>query len=224
MKRFKEKFKYALKRWFFLFAAFLIILISFAIRMRKVIFVYAKSKAENILINASNEAIFNVFENNDIKYDELSHISRSEDGAVTDVLLDTAIINKLKSQIAAEMYNITKRENYSFSIPLGTLLNNEFTSGYGPKFHFNMSLAHTTSVHFKSNFEDAGINNCLHQIIIVADIDCSVLSFGSTKSFRFQNEVIAAESLIAGDVPESYTSVYETDPTNFADDVFNYSR
>lgn len=219
-----NRIKYILKRWAVLLLALLILLCAFTFRMRKVIFLFAKSSAENILLNASNEAVLNVFENNNIKYEQLSHVSRDTSGAVTDIQIDTALINTLKAEIASEMYKLTKKDKYTLNIPLGTLLNNEFTSGYGPSLKFNMSLAHSASVSFESRFTAAGINNCLHSIIIVTDIDCSVLSFGSTRKFTFQNEVIAVQSLIAGGVPESYTSVYETDPTQYADDVFNYSK
>lgn len=224
MNRKQKNAKYILVRWLVLFLMLFVMAFSFAFRMRKVIFMYAKSSAENILLNASNNAVLNVFENNNIKYDELSHIYRDQNNNVTDIQIDTAVINLLKSQIASEMFKLTKKDKYTLRIPLGTLLNNEFTSGYGPYVKFYMSLSHTATVNFKSNFSEAGINNCIHQIIIVTDIDCSVLSFGSTKNFHFQNEVIAVQTVITGKVPDSYTSVYETEPSNFAEDVFNFSK
>lgn len=122
------------------------------------------------------------------------------------------------------MYKLTDSNDFNIKIPLGSLINNEFTSGMGPRLNFKMSIAHTADINYKTAFVDAGINNVLHQIIIVTDIDCSVLSFGTTRSFSFKNEILAAESVIAGAVPDSYTSVYETDPDEFADDVFNYGK
>ncbi|MBR0466704.1 MAG: hypothetical protein IJJ40_04340 [Clostridia bacterium] len=219
-----NKIKYVFIRWLSLLLSILILFVFITLRIRVVVFEFAKSSAKNILINASNKAVLTVLKDNDIKYDDISRIYRDSNGNVSDIQIDTTKINTLKALINNEMYKLTDSNDFNIKIPLGSLINNEFTSGMGPRLNFKMSIAHTADINYKTAFVDAGINNVLHQIIIVTDIDCSVLSFGTTRSFSFKNEILAAESVIAGAVPDSYTSVYETDPNEFADDVFNYGK
>ncbi|MBR3145312.1 MAG: hypothetical protein IKF53_05425 [Clostridia bacterium] len=219
-----NKIKYVFIRWLSLLLSILILFVFITLRIRVVVFEFAKSSAKNILINASNKAVLTVLKDNDIKYDDISRIYRDSNGNVSDIQIDTTKINTLKALINNEMYKLTDSNDFNIKIPLGSLINNEFTSGMGPRLNFKMSIAHTADINYKTAFVDAGINNVLHQIIIVTDIDCSVLSFGTTRSFSFKNEILAAESVIAGAVPDSYTSVYETDPDEFADDVFNYGK
>lgn len=219
-----NKIKYVFIRWLSLLLSILILFVFITLRIRVVVFEFAKSSAKNILINASNKAVLTVLKDNDIKYDDISRIYRDSNGNVSDIQIDTTKINTLKALINNEMYKLTDSNDFNIKIPLGSLINNEFTSGMGPRLNFKMSIAHTADINYKTAFVDAGINNVLHQIIIVTDIDCSVLSFGTTRSFSFKNEILAAESVIAGSVPDSYTSVYEADPDEFADDVFNYGK
>ena len=224
MKKHNKKIHYVLSRWIILLTAVLTAFAVMAFRIRDVVLIFAQSEAKNVLLNASNKAILDVFDRENIKYDDLSHVCRDLNGNVTDIQIDTACINRLKNRISTQLFCMTEKDDYIVSIPFGTLLNTGFTTGFGPQLKFKMSLAHTSDVYYKSAFCDSGINNVLHQIIIVTDIKCSVLSFGTRRSFSFSNEVIAASSVIAGKVPESYTSVYETDPEKYADDIFNYSK
>ncbi len=57
---------------------------------------------------------------------------------------------------------------------------------------------------FRSDFSQAGINQTLHRVIMEVNIEVSVLILGETDSFRVSSSVIVAETVIIGDVPNTY--------------------
>ncbi len=201
----------------------LVIFITF-MQVKPLVFTYAKSKAETIVLNAANTAVLNVLRENDISYDNISLVSRDGDGNITGIEINTENINLLKSLISNEMMEITaQKEFYDIFIPLGTLLGSEYTTGYGPHIRFKMQLTETSIVDFESKFQDAGINNVLHQIIINMDITANVLMLGCYEGFGVSTSAIAAQTVIAGVVPDSFTDVEEYPGDDIADDIFNYA-
>lgn len=210
-------------RWLLTALLIAVSIIIFLLRLRKIVFVAAKSEAENIILDSVNKAIINVLGDNNIKYDDIAVVSKDQDGNITCIEIDTQKINMLKSLIADETYRIINQNGeYTLKIPIGTLLNHEYTSGYGPSLRFKMKLAHSERLDFESRFSDAGINNVLHQILINININCSVLAAGSSRSFSLKSEAIAAQTVIAGRIPDSFTNVDEANGEDIADDIFNF--
>ncbi len=225
MKNTKKRCFSVLWRWaLVLICAFLIFVIC-AVSVKPFVFVFAKSEAETIVLNAANRAILNVLEQNGVSYKEVSNVSRNADGVITGIEIDVEKINLLKSQISNELSRIVAQNNkYDLYIPSGTLLGSEYTTGYGPRIHFKMQLTETAHVDFESSFTAAGINNVLHQIIITVRVDVSVLMMGCTKGFSVSTSAIAAQTVIAGSVPDSFTNVIETPVDDIADEIFNYAE
>ncbi len=223
MKYGKNDFLYVLSRWMLLFAALLAAAGVSLFRFRTVAFTNAKSTAENIMLNAANQAVINVLRDSDVKYDDISHVSVNSDGIITGITIDTAKVNMLKGLISNEIYRIvTEQQEITMNIPLGTLLNQEYTSGYGPKIKFKMNLAHTEFLDFDSKLTSAGINSVLHQIVIKIDITGNILAAGASKGFKVSTTALAAQTLINGTVPDSYINVIEGEDASIVDDIFNY--
>lgn len=214
-----------LKRWFVVILCFCIIFVICFISVKPFVFIYAKSAAETILLNAANEAVLNVLAQNNITYSDVSNLSRDDSGLITGIEIDIEKINFLKSALSNEIAHIVASKNkYDLDIPIGTLLGNEYTTGYGPKIKFKMQLTETAILDFESNFVSAGINNVLHQIIIKIDINASVLMMGCSDSFSVSTTALAAQTVIAGTVPDSFTNVIEQPNNDLADEVFNFGR
>ena len=219
----KKKSFSLLKRWliviFCLFLVFVICIIS----VKPFVFTYAKSEAETIILNAANQAVLNVLSQNDITYSDISIISRDQNGNIVGIEIDTQKVNLLKSSLSNEISRIVSTKNkYDLYIPIGTLFGNEYTTGYGPKIKFKMQLTETAILDFESRFESAGINNVLHQIIIKIDVNASVLMMGCTEGFSVSTTALAAQTVIAGAVPDSFTNVIEQPNNDLADEIFNF--
>ena len=53
------------------------------------------------------------------------------------------------------------------------------------------------------NYE-AGINQTLHQVTMLVSVDVAVLALGQTASFTISSEVVVAETIIVGQVPNTF--------------------
>lgn len=211
------------RRWFVVLLCLTLILACCFISVKPFVFTYAKSEAETIILNAANEAVLNILNENDISYSDISNVSRDADGIITGIEIDIEKINRLKSQISNELSKIVSANNkYDLYIPMGTLFGSEYTTGYGPKIRFKMQLTETAILDFESKFTQAGINNVLHQIIIKIDVKASVLMMGATEGFGVSTTALAAQTVIAGTVPDSFTNVIEYPENDLADEVFNF--
>ena len=220
----KNRYFSVAKRWFSLFVCRFLIVDACFIGVKPVVVTYAKSEAETIILNAANEAVLNVISENNIVYSDISNVSRNADGIITGIEIDIEKVNRLKSQISNELACIVAANNkYDLNIPIGTLFGSEYTTGYGPKIKFKMQLTETAILDFESKFTAAGINNVLHQIIIKIDVRASVLMMCCTEGFSVSTTALAAQTVIAGTVPDSFTNVIEQPNNDLADEIFNFA-
>ena len=224
MRRFRKKCKFSvIKRWVALILCLCIVFVGVFFSVKPFVFTYAKSEAETIILNAANQAVLNILSKNDITYTDISKISRDDSGMITGIEIDIEKVNFLKSSLSNEIAHIVSSKNkYDLNIPIGTLFGNEYTTGYGPKIKFKMQLTETAILQFESKFTEAGINNVLHQIIIKIDVNASVLMIGCTDGFSVSTTALAAQTVIAGEVPDSFTNVIEHPNNDLADEVFNF--
>ena len=87
---------------------------------------------------------------------------------------------------------------------MGSLFLPEFFSGRGPAFPVHILSIRNSEATFSSNFSQAGINQTLHQIVMSVSVDVAVLTLGKTDQFTVISEVVIAETIIVGDVPDTF--------------------
>lgn len=193
----------------------LIIFSLFFYKMHPVIMTVAVSNAETIMLNSANEAVLQIFEDEEITYDDIVNLSDNNDGYIKGLQINTYKINKLKSLISNKTSDIVaSKEKYNFSIPIGTFLNNDFTNGFGPQIPFKMQITTTAFVDFSGEFKSAGINQVLHIINIDVLIKGNLVIAGYRKSIETKTSVIAAQTVIVGKTPDAFTNVVESEKDN----------
>lgn len=191
--------------------------------MQPVILRYAVSVAETVMLNSANEAIVKILENEKFSYDDIAVLSRDSNGLVQSLEIDTYKVNYLKSHISNEISNIiADKERYTVSIPIGTFLANTFTAGFGPDLDFKMQMTSTAFVDFEHEFSSAGINQVLHRVVVNIKINGSLIVAGYKKSISANTSAIAAQTVIVGAVPESFTNVIEEESDNTAGLINDY--
>ena len=88
--------------------------------------------------------------------------------------------------------------------PLGSLILPQFFSGKGPHIPVHILSIRNSDASFASNFSQAGINQTLHQLTMVVSIDVAMLVLGKTSGFTVTSEVVVAETVIVGEVPQTF--------------------
>ena len=191
------------------------------LKIRPVILDYAVSNAETILLNTSNDAIVEILKEENTDYNDIVRLSYDSSGYVTSLETDITNINLLKSRISNKISHIvSERQFYSTAIPLGTFFGNELLSGVGPLIKFKFQLTSTSVVDFEHEFTDAGINQVLHKIIINIETKGFLITTGSADSISVKTTAIAAQTVIVGVTPNSFTEVIE-EPTSDTAGIIN---
>ena len=96
-----------------------------------------------------------------------------------------------------------------------------FLAGRGPKMPVRMQSTGSCSARFENQFSQAGINQTTHQILLCVDVSVSILLPGFRTGTQVANSYAVAETVIVGDVPDTYTYFDSGNPVE--EDAFEYS-
>ncbi len=192
-------------------------------KMHPVIMRYAVSVAETIMLNSANEAVVKILEEENVTYSDISVLNSNAGGYVTSAETDIYKVNYLKSKISNKISELVdNREYYDVKIPIGTFFGNTYTSGFGPRLKFKMQLTSTAFVDFSHEFKAAGINQVLHLVTVDIKIRGSLVIVGYNKPINVQTSAIAAQTVIVGKTPDSFTNVIENEDDNTAGLINDY--
>ena len=163
----------------------------------------------NGVINKHTENVMNEF-----KYEELVQINKDEKGAIQFIKLNVNPVNEIASKIATNIQNDLNENNSTrISLRAGSLLGIETLSGVGPKIHIKLATAGNVESNIKSKFVNSGINQTLHQIYL--EIKCKIIIYSpyDTITDEVVNQIIIAESIIVGEIPNGYYNIKDNENT-----------
>lgn len=182
-----------------------ILLMGFRLRYKKVIFDLAETKVRNATSDLTNEAIDAQIGIGNIAYDKIVYFEKDVNGKITALKTNIGEVNRLKTDILKTInQKILKLDSSDIGIPVGSLIIPELLSGRGPVIPVRILSIRNSDAEFRSDFSQAGINQTLHRVIMEVNIEVSVLILGETDSFRVSSSVVVAETVIVGDVPNTY--------------------
>jgi sporulation protein YunB len=198
-----------LRRWLQRLAILLIILalLFFSLRSkyREVIEELAQTQVKNTTSDLTNDAIAKQIAVGNIAYDRIVFFEKDLEGRITALKTNMSEVNRLKTDILNIINDeILSLDTSDIGIPLGSLFLPEFLSGKGPAIPVRILSIRNSDATFVSHFSEAGINQTLHRLNMEVSIDVAVLVFGHTSSFTMSSEVVVAETVIVGDVPQTY--------------------
>ena len=171
-----------------------------------------------IVIEAVDEAI----QDGSISYEQLISFEKNNDGGITAVHSNMAACNRLQAEILdIILERISQVSARELSIPIGTLTGVSLLAGRGPRLTVRMESMGSSSARFQNEFYSAGINQTNHRIILYIDVSISILLPGFTTATKVSNAVTVAETVIVGNVPETYT-YFGTDPSTYHEDMKDY--
>ena len=183
----------------------LIVFLLFRSYYRDVIEDLAHTQVMNTTSDLTNDAIAEQIAQGTIQYDRIVYFEKDLDGRITALKTNMSEVNRLKTDILNIINDeILALDTSDIGIPLGSLFLPEFLSGRGPAIPVHILSIRNSDANFVSHFSQAGINQTLHQINMEVSVDVAVLVLGRTSSFTVVSEVVVAETIIVGDVPNTY--------------------
>ena len=210
------------RRWLYRLAALLLVCVvlfaSLRGKYRGVVEELAQTQVKNTTSDLTNDAIARQIAEGTIAYDRIVFFEKDLDGRITALKTNMSEVNRLKTDILNIINDeILALDTSDIGIPLGSLFLPELLSGKGPAIPVHILSIRNSDANFVSHFSQAGINQTLHRLNMEVSIDVSVLVLGQTASFTMYSEVVVAETVIVGDVPNTYLQTggnYESEREN----------
>ena len=182
-----------------------VFLLVFRIRYRDAVEELAKTQVQNVTSDLINDAIDQQIETGKIQYDRIVYFEKDLNGRITALKTNISEVNRLKTDILNLINDeILALDTSQLSIPIGSLMLPEFFSGKGPGIPVHILAIRNSDASFESQFTEAGINQTLQQLTMHVLVDVSVLALGQTESFTVSSQVVVAETIIVGDVPDTF--------------------
>ena len=165
----------------------------------------AETQVRNSTSDLINDAIDRQIESENIQYDRIVYFEKDLDGRITALKTNMSEVNRLKTDILNLINDeILALDTTDLGIPLGSLLLPEILAGRGPSIPVQILSIRNSDASFTSNFYAAGINQTLQQLNMSVSVDVAVLVLGETNYFTVTSQVVVAETIIVGEVPDTY--------------------
>lgn len=165
----------------------------------------AQTQVVNITSDLINDAIDRQIEEGNIQYDRIVYFEKDLDGRITALKTNISEVNRLKTDVLNLINDeILAMDTQNIGIPIGNLVLPEILSGKGPLIPVNILSIRNSDANFTSDFTQAGINQTLQQLNMNVIVDVAVLVLGQTNTFTVSSQVVVAETIIVGDVPDTY--------------------
>lgn len=165
----------------------------------------AETQVKNSTSDLINDAIDRQIADGNIQYDRIVYFEKDLDGKITALKTNMSEVNRLKTAILnlvnAEILAI---DTSDLGIPIGSLLLPELLSGKGPHIPVQILSIRNSDASFSSSFTEAGINQTLQQLCMEVSVDVAVLVLGKTSQFTVSSQVVVAETVIVGQVPDTF--------------------
>ena len=182
------------------------ILVYATIKIRPLVTGMASAAVKNAVTIAVNEAISEKMSSGKYEYESLIKLEKDESGMVSAIVANMVNINRLKAEITETITEkVQDNKTADISIPLGNIIGGSYLSGRGPHIKFRIISVSSTKAAFINSFTASGINQTRNQIIVEAVVAVSVLVPGAITSVNVETQIIIAECVIVGRVPDSYT-------------------
>ena len=177
-------------------------------KLRPIMQQVATSRATAVSTRIINETVTDILSNMDIQYHELVTLDRNEEGQVTSVRTDMVALNRFKAQITSQTQKaIDGHDVQKIGIPIGTIIGGDLFTGRGPDFPVKLNISSALESNIGNSFQEAGINQTMHQITLNIQTEVFVLIPWYRTSTKVTTNFVLAETIIVGTVPEAFTNV-----------------
>lgn len=163
----------------------------------------AETQVKNSTSDLINDAIDRQIETGHIQYDRIVFFEKDLNGRITALKTNMSEVNRLKTDILNIINDeILALDTTRLGIPVGNFVLPEVMSGKGPEIPVDIIAIRNSDAAFYSDFTEAGINQTVQKLTMDVSVDVSVLVLGKISNFTVNSQVVVAETVIVGQVPE----------------------
>lgn len=165
----------------------------------------AQAQAQNLVTSVVEQAFSREMNAQPDAYRQLVEIQRDEGGAITALIADMPVLNQLRTTLTADVLQALQSADVSqIQVPLGSLVDLDLLWGLGPTVKVYSMTVGTVEGEFESEFTSAGVNQTVHRIILTLKVPLTLMLPGGAAETVCKTQLCVAETVIVGQVPESY--------------------
>lgn len=192
-------------RWIILFFVIVAGFCLFVERnLRPVVLNMAEAKSIALATRLINEAM-NEATDGRVNYEDLMNVICDAQGRVSMVQANTVRMNDVSTAVvnAAEA-QLDSMRTEAVGIPLGSALGSQVLAASGPVIPVQVVPIGGVQTEFHTEFETSGINQTRHKIYMTVTAWIRVVIPTQAREVEVSNNLLLAESIIVGDVPNSF--------------------
>jgi len=196
-------------KFLILVGAFIIIMtIVFDIWFRPVIERMFEYRCKLIADRAVSRAITEHLNTTDEDYSDIISFVYDSEGRIGALRTNPPKINTMKAAVMEKVNSeLSTIKAEKVGITIGTLSGVSYLYGVGNEIMFTVKPVGVARSRLYSKFESSGINQTMHSVILEIDTEVSPLIPGVTETFLVTTEFIIAQTVIVGDIPDSYSNI-----------------
>lgn len=162
-----------------------------------------RNKAGALAIKITSNEVIKVM--SDYQYEDLVQVEKDTNGEVVMIKARIVPINKIISNITSNIKKeIDNTEQTLVQINMGAISGISMLSAVGPRFNIKMESSGNVKTNLLSEFSSVGINQSLHRIYVDLTTTISILTPFNIIRNEYSNKVLLTESIIVGQIPETY--------------------
>ncbi len=185
-------------------AVLLVCIIKCSIFLKELSGEIAISDGSDLVTLAINDTINRKMSEDGYDYDYFVNLEKDNEGNVTAITTNMSRINTFSSEVLKDIVKASDSGALRIEVPIGNLLGMNLTVGKGPRIPIDIILLTSSFADFRNELTSAGINQTKHQMILEVFVDIDILVPWETLSTRVVSEVLIAETVIVGKVPDTY--------------------
>lgn len=194
-------------------------LLTFTIMIRSINPIFEKlceDKAKSIATSICNEESTKII--NKYKYEDLVTIYKDSNDNITMIKSNITPINLIISDVAEKIQKrLDSVDGEEIGIKLGNFTGTRILFGRGPSIPMKLETIGNVQTDLRSEFKEAGINQTIHRIYLQVDCEVNILTPYNVVNESISNQVLIAENVIVGKIPESYYNLKGLNADNAID-------
>ena len=192
----------------FLGVVIIVLTIVFDIWFRPVIERMFEYRCKLIADRAVSRAITEHLETTDEDYSDIVSFVYDSDGRIGALRTNPPKINSMKAAVMERVNSeLSTIKSEKVGITIGTLSGVSYLYGVGNEIMFTVKPVGVARSRLYSEFQSSGINQTMHSIILEIDTEVSPLIPGVTETFLITTQYIVAQTVIVGEVPDSFSNI-----------------
>ena len=166
----------------------------------------AVSDAADLVSAEVNRVVARVLSQEDFASLRYVRFEKNEAGEIAAVSADMGAVNALSAAILENVVGTAENRTLTVKIPAGSLSGVSLLMGRGPEVPVEILMLTSSRVGFDNSIVSAGINQTKHRLLLSVFVDIDVVVPWGTRSTQVRSQVLIADTIVVGQVPETFVS------------------